>query len=304
MVKAAVIHEYGPARLLRYEDYPDPIARSGEVVVKVAAAGVNPVDAIERTGGTKDWRPLQFPAVLGWDLSGTVVKLGDGVTNLAVGDKVCAWAYHTYAELCAAAANLFAKVPEGIDLLDAAAYPLVALTGSQLISAVSGIKPGDRVLVSGAAGSVARSAVYMAKKLGASKVVAGVRKRQLSQAASIGADETVAFDDDQAFARLPQFDIVANTVQGTTAAMLMGKVRTGGLFASVTGPPDNAKDYPSVVVKAFVSKQDAAMLGRLLDAIASGALRLSIDRRVALREAASAHEMVEKGGIGKIVLVP
>ena len=203
-----------------------------------------------------------------------------------------------------AAANLFAKVPEGIDLLDAAAYPLVALTGSQLISAVSGIKPGDRVLVSGAAGSVARSAVYMAKKLGASKVVAGVRKRQLSQAASIGADETVAFDDDQAFARLPQFDIVANTVQGTTAAMLMGKVRTGGLFASVTGPPDNAKDYPSVVVKAFVSKQDAAMLGRLLDAIASGALRLSIDRRVALREAASAHEMVEKGGIGKIVLVP
>lgn len=303
-MKAAVIHEYGPARLLRYEDYPDPIARSGEVVVKVAAAGVNPVDAIERTGGTKDWRPLQFPAVLGWDLSGTVVKLGDGVTNLAVGDKVCAWAYHTYAELCAAAANLFAKVPEGIDLLDAAAYPLVALTGSQLISAVSGIKPGDRVLVSGAAGSVARSAVYMAKKLGASKVVAGVRKRQLSQAASIGADETVAFDDDQAFARLPQFDIVANTVQGTTAAMLMGKVRTGGLFASVTGPPDNAKDYPSVVVKAFVSKQDAAMLGRLLDAIASGALRLSIDRRVALREAASAHEMVEKGGIGKIVLVP
>ena len=303
-MKAAVIHEYGPARLLRYEDYPDPIARSGEVVVKVAAAGVNPVDAIERTGGTKDWRPLQFPAVLGWDLSGTVVKLGDGVTNLAVGDKVCAWAYHTHAELCAAAANLFAKVPEGIDLLDAAAYPLVALTGSQLISAVSGIKPGDRVLVSGAAGSVARSAVYMAKKLGASKVVAGVRKRQLSQAASIGADETVAFDDDQAFARLPQFDIVANTVQGTTAAMLMGKVRTGGLFASVTGPPDNAKDYPSVVVKAFVSKQDAAMLGRLLDAIASGALRLSIDRRVALREAASAHEMVEKGGTGKIVLVP
>jgi len=303
-VKAAVIHEYGPARLLRYEDYPDPIARSGEVVVKVAAAGVNPVDAIERTGGTKDWRPLQFPAVLGWDLSGTVVKLGDGVTNLAVGDKVCAWAYHTYAELCAAAANLFAKVPEGIDLLDAAAYPLVALTGSQLISAVSGIKPGDRVLVSGAAGSVARSAVYMAKKLGASKVVAGVRKRQLSQAASIGADETVAFDDDQAFARLPQFDIVANTVQGTTAAMLMGKVRTGGLFASVTGPPDNAKDYPSVVVKAFVSKQDAAMLGRLLDAIASGALRLSIDRRVALREAASAHEMMQRGGIGKVLLVP
>ena len=303
-MKAAVIHEYGPARLLRYEDYPDPIARSGEVVVKVAAAGVNPVDAIERTGGTKDWRPLQFPAVLGWDLSGTVVKLGDGVTNLAVGDKVCAWAYHTYAELCAAAANLFAKVPEGIDLLDAAAYPLVALTGSQLISAVSGIKPGDRVLVSGAAGSVARSAVYMAKKLGASKVVAGVRKRQLSQAASIGADETVAFDDDQAFARLPQFDIVANTVQGTTAAMLMGKVRTGGLFASVTGPPDNAKDYPSVVVKAFVSKQDAAMLGRLLDAIASGALRLSIDRRVALREAASAHEMMQRGGIGKVLLVP
>src|SRR5262249_24938267 len=151
--------------------------------------------------------------------------------------RVCAWAYHTYAELCGARADLFAKVPNGVDLIDAAAYPLVTLTGSQLISVGSGIKPGDTVLVSGAGGSVGRSAVYMAKKLGASRVVAGVRKHQLSQADSIGAHDIVALDDERAFSGLPLFDIVANTVQGQAAVMLLGKVRSGGVFASVTGPP-------------------------------------------------------------------
>ncbi len=303
-MKAVVIHDYGPAEFLRYEDYPDPLPRSGEVLVKVAAAGINSVDALERTGATKDWRPLRFPAILGWDVSGTVVTLGDGVTNLAVGDKVCAWAYHTYAELCAANADLFAKVPDGMDLVDAAAYPLVTLTGSQLISIGSGIKAGDTVLVSGAAGSVGRSAVYMAKQLGASKVVAGVRRVQLSQAASIRADEIVALDDQQAFVALPRFDIVANAVRGQAAMMLMDKVREGGVFASVTGPPDNAEDHPSVTVKAFVSKQDAAMLRSLLGVIREGGLHIPIDRRIPLRNAASAHDLVERGTAGKVLLLP
>jgi NADPH:quinone reductase-like Zn-dependent oxidoreductase len=303
-MKAAVLHDYGGPEQLHYEDYPDPVPDAGEVLVKVAAAGINPVDMHEISGDTRSWRPLQFPAIVGWDVSGTVGKIGDGVTSLAVGDKVAAWAYHTFAELVAAKAELFARVPDGLDLVDAAAVPLVALTGSELISMASGIKPGDTVIVSGAAGGVGRSAVYMAKKMGASKVIAGVQKSQLGQTSSIGAHEAVALDDPSALAALPQVDIVANCVRGATATALLAKVKAGGTYASVTGPPDGADAYSSVKVVSFVSKQDNVKLRGLLEAAADGELRIPIDRRIPLRDAAAGEAAASRGGIGKVLLVP
>jgi NADPH:quinone reductase-like Zn-dependent oxidoreductase len=119
-MKAAVMHEYGGPEVLRYEDYPDPVLGEGAVLIRVAAAGVNPVDTLERSGATKEWRPVQFPGVLGWNLSGTVEKLGTGVEGLSVGDQVLAWAYHAYAELCAVKADLLVRVPKGMNLADAA----------------------------------------------------------------------------------------------------------------------------------------------------------------------------------------
>jgi NADPH:quinone reductase-like Zn-dependent oxidoreductase len=302
-MKAAVLYRYGGPEELQYEDFPDPVPGPGEVLVKVAAAGINPVDMHEISGATKDWRPLQFPAVIGWDVSGTVTKLGTGVSDLAVGDRVAAWAYRTFAELVVARADLFAKVPAKLDLVDAAAVPLVALTGSQLISMASGIKPGDSVIVSGAAGGVGRSAVYMAKRLGGT-VIAGVLQRQLGQAQSIGAHQTVALDDAAALAALPEVDIVANCVRGPTASALMGKVKAGGTFASVTGPPDNATEYPAVKVVSFVSKQNGAQLRELLEAAAAGELTIPIDRRIPLQDAATGEAAVSSGATGKVVLVP
>jgi NADPH:quinone reductase-like Zn-dependent oxidoreductase len=303
-MKAAVIHQYGGPDVLKYEDAPDPSPGDGEVLIKVAAAGLNPVDQHEHTGATKDWRPLAFPAVIGWDVSGTVIRLGKDVAGLALGDRVCAWAYHTFAELCAAKAELFAAVPAAMDLIDAAAYPLSTTTGAQLVANASGIQPGNTVIVSGAAGAVGRTAVYMAKKLGASHVIAGVRSDQLSQAGSIGAHETVALDDANAVAALPSVDIVANAVGGQTAEMLLTKVHDGGTFASVTGPPGNAGQYPAVNVKAFVSKQDAKLLRALLDAIATGELHIPIERRTPLRDAAAAEAAFERGSAGKVLLIP
>jgi NADPH:quinone reductase-like Zn-dependent oxidoreductase len=302
-MKAAVLYRYGGPEELQYEDFPDPVPGPGEVLVKVAAAGINPVDMHEISGATKDWRPLQFPAVIGWDVSGTVTRLGTGVSDLAVGDRVAAWAYRTFAELVVARADLFAKVPAKLDLVDAAAVPLVALTGSQLISMASGIKPGDSVIVSGAAGGVGRSAVYMAKRLGGT-VIAGVLQRQLGQAQSIGAHQTVALDDAAALAALPEVDIVANCVRGPTASALMGKVKAGGTFASVTGPPDNATEYPAVKVVSFVSKQNGAQLRELLEAAAAGELTIPIDRRIPLQDAATGEAAVSSGATGKVVLVP
>ena len=234
---------YGGPEVMRYQDMPDPTPGAGDVLIKAAGIGINPEDMLERNGILKDQFPLQFPAIIGLDVSGTVVAAGDAVTGLKIGDRVCGWSYHTYAELVADNANLFAKVPETMDLVDAAAIPLVGLTGSQLISVASGLQSGQTVLVSGAAGAVGRCAVYMAKSSGA-HVIAGVQRFQLDQAASIGADETIALDDPVAFAKIPQVDVVANVLRGKPATDLLAKVKDGGTFASVTGAPGRRSQLP------------------------------------------------------------
>jgi NADPH:quinone reductase-like Zn-dependent oxidoreductase len=302
-MKAIVIRHYGGPEVLKLEDYADPVAGTGEVLVRVAAASINPVDTFERAGLTKDYKPVKFPGVLGWDLAGTVVAVGPGAEAFSVGDKVLAWAYHTYAELCAVKTELLAKVPEALDLVEAAALPLVTATGSQLISVASGLKAGQTVLVSGALGGVGRSAVFTAKDRGG-LVIAGVRKTQLEAAMSLGADQVVAIDDNNALDAITPVDVVANTVRGTTAQRLLGKVKQGGVYASVTGAPDNAKDFPSIRIIPFVSKQDASGLLRMAQAVSSGKLVIPIDRRLPLKDAARGHAAVEKGVAGKVLLLP
>jgi NADPH:quinone reductase-like Zn-dependent oxidoreductase len=170
-MKAIVVHEYGAPEVLKFEDYPDPVPGAGEVLVRVAATSVNPID-YKRRGLTKDFYPIQFPGLIGVDIAGTVVKVGPGVEGFSVGDQVFAMADNTYAELCVVKAAALAKVPSGLDLIQAAALPLVTTTGNQLLSA-TGIKPGQTVLVVGAAGNVGRSALFTAKQRGA-VVISGV----------------------------------------------------------------------------------------------------------------------------------
>lgn len=301
-MKAVVMQQYGGPEVLEYGDFPDPTPGPGEVLVKVAAAGINPVDLMQRAGATKSYFPLDFPNVIGWDVSGTVVKLGDGVVNFAIGDKVFAWAFHTYAELCAVKTDVLAKVPEGLDLIEAAALPLVTMTGSELISKASGVSRGQTILISGAVGSVARAAICTAKDKGAT-VFAGVRREQIPGAKTLGVDGIVALDDTSEFKALRPVDIVANTVRGKTAEQLLSKVKDGGTFASVTGIPDNAKSYPSVRGVAFVSKQDPETLVYMANAVKDGRMKIPIAQKLPLKEAREGHIAMEKGVAGKILLV-
>src|SRR5579862_9704397 len=110
-MKAIVVHQYGGPEVLKFEDYPDPLPGPGQVLVRVAAAGVNPIDYKRRAGLTKDFYPLHFPSRIGVDMSGTVVKIGPGVEDFSVGDQVFAMADDTYAELCAVNAAVLAKIP-------------------------------------------------------------------------------------------------------------------------------------------------------------------------------------------------
>lgn len=301
-MKAVVMHEYGGPEVLQYETYPDPVAGPGEVVVQVAATSVNPIDITQRSGAAKAFFPLTFPAVIGWDIAGTVARVGAGVTGFTVGDRVFTWAFHTYAELCAVKAELLAKVPDGLDLGKAGALPLVTVTGNQLALVAGGVQAGQTVLVSGAVGAVGRSAVFASKERGA-RVVAGVLTTQIDEAKALGVDQVVALDDARAFAALAPVDVVANTVRGKTMEQLLGKVKTGGVFASVTGVPDNAaKNYPGIKTVGFQSKQDAKTLVAMARAFQDGKLVIPIDRTMSLRDAAKAHAVVEKGVNGKVVL--
>ena len=299
-MKAIVVHQYGGPEVLKFEEYPDPVAGPGEVLVRVAAASVNPLDYKRRAGLTKDFYPIKFPGLIGVDIAGTVVKIGPGVEGFSVGDQVFAMADNTYAELCAVKAAILAKVPKGLDLIQAAALPLVTTTGNQLLLA-TGIKAGQTVLVVGAAGNVGRSAVFTAKARGVT-VIAGVLKRQIDDAKTVGADQVIATDD-AAIANLPPLDAVADAVGGRTAEKLIAEVKPGGVFASVVGVPQNAAEYPSVKAVFVFSKFDRKTLEFMAEAVRDGKLVIPISLKLPLSEAAEAQAAAEKGGVGKILLV-
>ncbi len=301
-MKAIVVHQYGGPEELKFEEYPDPVPGEGEVLVRVAATSVNPIDYKRRAGLTKDFYPMKFPGLIGVDIAGTLMKIGPGVEGFSVGDEVFSMADSTYAELCVVKAADLAKVPKGLDLIQAAALPLVTTTGNQLLLA-TGIKAGQTVLVVGAAGSVGRSSVFTAKACGAT-VLAGVLKRQFEDAKTVGADQLVATDDDDAIVNLPLLDAVADTVGGRIAEKLIAKVKPGGVYASVVEAPQNAADYPSVKVVHVFSKFDRKTLEFMAEAVRDGKLVIPISRKLPLSEAAKAQATAEKGGVGKILLVP
>jgi NADPH:quinone reductase-like Zn-dependent oxidoreductase len=301
-MKAVVLHEYGGPNKLKYEDVADPVADKGEVLVRVTASSVNPIDYKMRSGAAKQLFPLQLPAIIGRDISGIVREVGEGVSGFKAGDRVMAFTEKAYAELVVVKAKDLAHVPEKMDLVEAAALPLVTLTGEQLITRGTKIQAGQTVLVTGAVGGVGRSAVWTAKKAGA-VVIAGVRMSQLKEAATLGADVLLALDDATALEKLGFVDAVADVVGGETAEKLLGKVKQGGVFASVLGGPGNGKMHPTVRIEPVQAVPDSGTLQTLAGDVAAGKLKIPIDRMVSLAEAGEAQAAAEKGGIGKILLL-
>ena len=300
-MKAVVVRQYGGPEVLNFEEYPDPVPGSGEVLVRVAAASVNPIDYKRRAGLTKDFYPLKFPGLIGVDIAGTVAQIGPQVQDFSVGDQVFGMADNTYAELCAVKAAALAKVPKGLDLIQAAALPLVTTTGNQLLLA-TGIREGQTVLVVGAAGSVGRSAVFTAKTRGAT-VIAGVLSRQMDAAKAVGADQVVATDDASAIEELASLDAVADTVGGRIGEKLISKVKPNGVYASVVETPQNAAKYPAVKVVHVFSKFDRKTLEFMAEAVRDGKLVIPITQRLPLNQAGHAQAEAERGTGGKILLV-
>ncbi len=300
-MKAVVLHEYGPPSTLIYEDFDDPTPGRGEVLVRVHAVSINPVDFKMRSGAAKDHFPVTFPGILGRDVAGIVAALGEGVDGFKVGDRVFALSHATYAEFCVVKAAELALIPEGIELTTAGAVPLVSVTGDQLIRSAAQVQPGQTIVLTGALGSVGRCALFAALEIGA-KVIAGVRKKQFDEVLALGATAAIDLDDDQSIASIGAVDAVADTVNHDVATKLIAKVKPGGIFASVLGPPANAALHPTVQVHAIMATPDPQAFIHYGEAIRDGKLKLPIDSLMPLSQAAAAQALAEKGGIGKIIL--
>jgi NADPH:quinone reductase-like Zn-dependent oxidoreductase len=302
-MKASVLHEYGPPSNLKYEDFPDPKPGPGEILVRVQAVSLNPIDWKLRSGAAKARFPLSLPAILGRDVAGTVRELGEGVKGFAIGDRVFALANRTYAELCIVKSSELSRIPDKLDMTTAATIPLVALTGDQLIRKATNVQPGQTILLTGALGSVGRCALFAALEIGA-HVIAGVRKQQIHDAMDLGAIAAIDINDDASIASLGALDAVADTVGGASAAKLIANIKPGGILGTVLGPPSNAALHPTVTVNHIMASPDPATVVHYGEAVRDGKLKLPIDRILPLSKAAEAQAVAEKGGVGKVVLTP
>ena len=303
-MKAVVLHEYGGPENLKFEDnVAEPQVSGNTVLISAVAASVNPIDWKLRSGAMQKMRPLTFPAILGRDVSGIVRAVGANVKHFKVGDRVLALSNKTYAELVAVDDSDVTHLPDGLDLADAAAIPLISLTGDQLVRLATSVQKGQTVLITGALGSVGRAAVHTAKKIGA-QVIAGVRGKELADARALGVSDVLAIDDDQAIEKFSLVDAVADTVGGDVAAKLLARVKPGGSFGYTAMLPESAAaKNPTVKITRVGALPDPSKVREFADDVRDGKFVLPIGRRMPLRDAAEAQVLGEKGGIGKIILL-
>jgi NADPH:quinone reductase-like Zn-dependent oxidoreductase len=301
-MKAVQMHGYGGVEQLRYEEVPTPIPGPNEVLVKLAATSINPIDWKIRRGDRKATVALQFPVILGRDVAGEISVAGAAASGFRVGQKVMALGNRTYAELVTVPSTVLAPVPDGLDMEQAGALPLVVSTGAELMERIAPQR-GDTVLVTGALGGVGRTAVYVALERGA-RVIVGVRGNQKQQAQALQAAQIVALDSDSEIGALPDLDAIADTVSGQLIEKLLPKLKRGGVLGSVLGKP-KAAEGKDIRIEAFMVEANAMRLARMAEAVRSGKLAIPIARKFRLSETAAAQQLTETGQVhGKVVLVP
>jgi NADPH:quinone reductase-like Zn-dependent oxidoreductase len=303
-MKAVVLHEYGGPEKLKFEDnVSDPQISGDTVLIAAVAASVNPIDRKMRSGARQKDFPLSFPAILGRDVSGVVRAVGANVKHFKAGDRVLALSNATYAELVTVNDSDVTHLPDGVDLADAAAIPLIALTGDQLVRLATDVQKGQVVLITGALGSVGRAAVHTAKKIGA-QVIAGVRARELDEARALGISGVLAIDDNEAIEKFRLVDAIADTVGGDVATTLIVKIKLGGSFGYTALLPETAAALnPTVKITRVLAQPDPSKVREFADDVRDGKFVLPIGRRMPMHDAAEAHVLGDKGGIGKILLL-
>ncbi len=306
-MKAVRIHEYGGPEVLRYEDAPKPQVGPGEVLIRVHAAGVNPVDWKVRTGYAKDRLKYTMPFIPGWDVSGVVEATGSGVARLKVGDEVYSRPDiardGAYAEYIVVKESEVALKPKSIDHIHAAAIPLAALTAWQALFDAAKLSAGQTVLIHGAAGGVGSFAVQFAKLKGA-RVIGTASKKNHEYLRSLGADEMIDYNTTKFEDVVHGVDAVLDTITGETADRSYQVLKKGGVYVSVLMPPSEEKAAAHGVraVHTFV-QPNVEQLNEIAKLVDSGKLKVTIEEVFPLAKARAAQESNVTGHTrGKIVL--
>jgi NADPH:quinone reductase-like Zn-dependent oxidoreductase len=300
----------GGADELTVTSVPRPVPLPTEVLVRVHAAGVNPVDWKTREGHGMAHVLGEPPFVLGWDVAGVVAEVGFGVTTLAVGDRVFGMPWFPrqaggYAEYVTAPARQLAKTPETLSDIEAAAVPLAALTAWQALVDTAGVSAGDRVLVTAGAGGVGHFAVQFAKHLGA-HVTATASQHNHDWLRDLGADEVVDYHDADHLSLVKDIDVIVE-LTGADQVRIASTLRPGGLIVAV--PSGLSDELATAAAESgfravpFLVEPDGAALTMIAGLLADRSVRVEVARTFPLELAAAAHELGETNRTrGKVVL--
>jgi NADPH:quinone reductase-like Zn-dependent oxidoreductase len=306
-MKAVRIHAYGNADVLMYEDAPVPSVASNEVLVRVVAASVNPVDWKIREGYLRKMISYPLPLTLGWDVSGVVEAVGAGVSRFRVGDAVFSRPdikrNGTYAEYAAIREDEIAHKPKTISHVEAASLPLAGITAWEALMTAAQLAPQQRVLIHAGSGGVGSLAVQLAKAQGAF-VMATTSGRNLAFVKSLGADEVIDYQA-QPFEKVAaDVDVVFDTVGGKVQDASWSVISPGGILVSIISPPSDERAQALGVRGAFVFiEPNAEVLARLAERVDTGVLRPIVGAEFALKDTAKAHAFSQTGrAVGKIVL--
>jgi NADPH:quinone reductase-like Zn-dependent oxidoreductase len=308
-MKAIRQHQFGGVEVLQYEDAPRPEPASGEVLVKVHAAGINPVDWKTRLGrGMAGGHANPFPLVLGWDISGVVEAVGSEASRFKVGDAVFGMIHFpdigsAYAEYITAPEAHLELKPNNVDHVEAAAIPLAALTAWQGLFEVSSLQRGQRILIHAAAGGVGHLAIQLAKWKGA-YIIGTASARNFDYVRSLGADEIVDYTATRFEDAVEPVDMVLDCVGGEIIARSFSVVKEGGTLITIAGRPDEKEAAARHIhADSFLVRPVEEHLTQIAKLMTTRDLKCTVDHVFPLTEVQKAHTLSEEGHVrGKIVL--
>lgn len=307
-MKSVRVHAFGGVDAMVYEDIPNPVPGPGQVLIRIAAAGVGPWDAWIREG--KSVLPQPLPLTLGADLSGSIEQVGPGAVGFRPGERVFgvtnARFTGAYAEYALAEAGMIAVKPARLTDIEAASVPVVGCTAQQMLFDHAGVREGQTVVILGGAGNVGGYAVQLGQLAGA-RIVATASPRGFDLLRSWGVDTIVAAGEPAPSHLAAQADVVIDTVGGAALAEAFGWLRRGGVLISAVAEPDqDAARAHEVRAQFMLVAVTTAGLSRLAGLFDAGKLGARVGETLSLAEARLAHRMLEGGNgrPGKIVLVP
>ncbi len=309
-MKAAQISDYGDASVLQINAVEVPSVSTGKVKIEVHASSINPFDTIVREGYVKDVMPLSLPATLGGDVAGIVTEIGEGVTTVAVGDKVYGQASAVagnsgaFAEYAVTSASQIAKSPNNLDFNETASLPLVGVSALQAIHDHIKLASGQKILIIGGAGGIGSIAIQVAKHIGA-YVVASATGEGLETVKQVGADEAIDYKAQSLTEVLHNIDAIYDTAGGDAFNDALSVLREGGVAVTMAAHPDEAKatelGVTAIAQNTNVTTERLTELTKLVEA---GIVKPLSDTVFPLDQIADAFKAKESGNtVGKVVVM-